>query len=332
MAVKNILLIRLKSMGDVILTLPALDVVRSNFPSARITYLTSAENSELLQGFEGLHDSLILNRNDLRSRNPMRVTREAASLLYRLRAGHFSLVIDFQGYGETAWLSRLTGAPQRWTTFHHPRRSWAYTLSQPSRLPLHAAQAHLELLRGAGLKMAGIRNHFSLPASAVTQAQGLLDALGIRSRLPLLLIQPLTSGAHKNWPLDHYLAVAKHWQKQGMQALFLGGPADRAALQPVANAGFAVAAGQSLPTTAGLLQSVSFVLGGDTGAVHLAVAMGKPVLMLMRQSDPGSPIPFQHPDWTLTAPGPDRIAEIPVAEVNLALARRLSAPTGNVSG
>jgi ADP-heptose:LPS heptosyltransferase len=86
-----------------------------------------------------------------------------------------------------------------------------------------------------------------------------------------------------------------------------------------------------LPVTAGLLQLSTLVVGGDTGALHLAVAQGKRVLMLMHDSSPGSPMPFQHPDWVVTAPRPEAIAEISVAEVNLAVARIFNPPARNVS-
>src|SRR5271155_4755794 len=109
---ENILLIRLKSIGDVVLTLPAVHVVRENFPSAKITFLTSRENLDLLRGFPEVDETIFLDREKLRGGNPLKVVREACGLLYRLRAGRFSLVLDFQGYGETAWLSRITGAPR----------------------------------------------------------------------------------------------------------------------------------------------------------------------------------------------------------------------------
>src|SRR6202041_713963 len=148
---ENILLIRLKSIGDVVLTLPAVHAVRENFPAARITFLTSRENSALLRGFRDVDETIILDREKLRSGNPLKTVGEFSHLVYQLRAGKFSLVLDFQGYGETAWLSRLTGAPRRGSSFHPSRRQWAYTLPPASGEPLHGAQAHLELLRRARL-------------------------------------------------------------------------------------------------------------------------------------------------------------------------------------
>ena len=123
----NILLIRLKSIGDILFTLPAVHAVRENFPSAKITFLVSKENASLLRGFRDVNEVIAIDRAALRSGNPLKMTSEFFSLLRRLRTGGFSLVVDFQGYGETAWLARVTGAPQRWGSVYSTGRKWAYT-------------------------------------------------------------------------------------------------------------------------------------------------------------------------------------------------------------
>ena len=110
---ENILLIRLKSIGDILFTLPAVHQVREAFPGARISYLVSWEYAPLLEGFREVDETFALNRARYRSGNPLHIVAETFSLFRRLRQGKYSLTVDFQGYGETAWLSRLSGAPQR---------------------------------------------------------------------------------------------------------------------------------------------------------------------------------------------------------------------------
>ena len=109
---ENILLIRLKSIGDVVFTLPAVGAVREHFPAARITFLTSKENAALLRGFPAVNEVIALDRAAWRSGNPLKLGVEFFRLMRRLRAGRFSLVVDFQGFGETAWMARLTGAAE----------------------------------------------------------------------------------------------------------------------------------------------------------------------------------------------------------------------------
>ncbi len=327
----KILLIRFKSIGDVVLTLPAVNAVRENFPAAKISFLTSRENAPLLAGFREVNEVITLDRAALRSGNPLKMAGEFFELLRRLRTGKFSLVVDFQSYGETAWLTRVTGAPQRWAQVHRPARGWAFTRRIEPIRSVHPAAAHLGLLQECGLRTDKVRNEFFLPETALNAARDWFSEHRLEATRPTLYLQPLTSGPHKNWPLENYLAVARHWQERGVQIILGGGPADRVALEPARREGFLVSAGLSLLLTGGLMQLSTLVLGGDTGALHLAVAQGKRVLMLLHQNSPGSPVPFQHPDWVVAAPRPEAIAEIPVSEVNSAVARAFTESTGNVS-
>lgn len=312
---QNILVIRLKSIGDVVLTLPALSVLRENFPASEITFLTSAENAPLLRGFRDADKTIALDRAALRGGNPLRMTGELVHLLRRLRAGKFSLVVDLQGNGESAWLARITGAPQRWSAIHKNKYRWAFTQTVERQRQLHAAEMHLELLRQGGLKTDAIRNEFVLPADALTAARTFFSAHKLVPEKPTLFLQPLTSSPFKNWPMENFLALARHWQARGWQVLFGGGPADLAALEPARDAGFTVAAGVPLLVTGGLMQWSRLIVGGDTGALHLAVAQGKRVVMLMNNGWPGRPHPFRHSEWSLVAPDDRNIASIQMAAV-----------------
>jgi ADP-heptose:LPS heptosyltransferase len=312
---ESILVIRLTAIGDVVLTLPAVTVLRQNFPSAKISFLTTRENSELLRGFRDLDEAIALDRANFRSRNPLRVSGEFFRLLRRLRAGKFSLAVDLQGNGESAWLVRLTGARRRWGVIHKPGRRWAITQVVQRDGQVHAAEQHLELLQRGGLITESVRNEFVLPPDALAAAREFFAAQKLRPEKPTLFLQPFTSSSYKNWPLENFLALARHWQRRGWQVLFSGGPADRAALEPARSAGFAVSAGVPLLVTGGLMQLSKLIVGGDTGALHLAVAQGKRVVMLMQHDWPGRPFPFRHAEWSLLPPVDRNIASITVEQV-----------------
>ena len=106
-----------------------------------------------------------------------------------------------------------------------------------------------------------------------------------------------------------------------MQVLFGGGPADQAALEPARQAGFPASAGAPLLVTAGLMKLSTLILGGDTGLLHLAVAMDKRVVMIMDSTGPGSAYPFQHPDWAVTPANGQSVAAITTDAVNEACGR-----------
>jgi ADP-heptose:LPS heptosyltransferase len=325
----NILLIRLKSIGDVLFALPAVHVVRGNFPGAKIMFLTAKENAPLLEGFREVDGVITLDRARFQSGNPRAIVSEAFSLLRRLRREKFSLVVDFQGYGETAWLAWLSGAPQRWGSVYNQGRRWAYTHSVTRNDRLHHVDRYLALLEQCRLRRGEIRNEFVLPDGALNEARQFFAAHNLNAAKPTLFLQPFTSSPNKNWPLDRQLAVARHWQAHGLQILFGGGPAERGALEPVRQAGFPVSAGASLLVTGGLAKLSTLVLGSDTGLLHLAVAAGKRVVMIINSTAPGSPYPFQHPDWAVTPTSGRDVSSIETGTVIEACARAFSERAGS---
>jgi ADP-heptose:LPS heptosyltransferase len=138
-------------------------------------------------------------------------------------------------------------------------------------------------------------------------------------------LQSFTSNSGKNWPLERYLELARRQRQRGAQIIFGGGPGDVDRLAPAQAAGFCVAAGSPLLISAGLMQLSSVIVGGDTGLLHLATAMGKPVVMIMPSNHPGSCHPLGHPDWAVTCGPGDKIADIPAGEVIAACERALGA-------
>jgi ADP-heptose:LPS heptosyltransferase len=311
----NILLMRLKSMGDVVFTLPAVHLLRASFPRARITFLVSAENAPLLQGFREVNETIVLNRARYRSGNPLHILTETFTLLQRVRRSGFSLVVDFQGYGETAWLARLSRAPERWASVHTTPRHWAYTRSFPCNYRIHPVEWFLSLLHQCGVRPATVRNEFVVPENAVEDARRFFASCQLALDRPTLFVQPFTSTRGKNWPVDRYCTIARHWRERGRQVVFGGGPADRAALEPARQAGFPVSAGVPLLVSAGLAKLSTLTLAGDTGLLHLATAIGKRVAAIIPSTAPGNKYPFQHPEWAITPSTGEAISTIGVETV-----------------
>ncbi len=317
----NILVIRLKSMGDVVFTLPAVNLLRESFAQAWITFLVSAENAPLLEGFEEVDETLAVDRARYRSGNPLHILMDTFTLIRRLRRGRFSMVVDFQGYGETAWLAKLSGAPQRWASVHSTPRKWAYTRTVPCDYAVHPVEALLSFLHQCGLEAGTVRNHFVLPDKCLDEARGFFAAHRLAWDRPTLFIQPFTSRQAKNWPLDRFFTIAQHWRAQGRQVLVGGGPADRAALEAFRQAGFPVSAGVPLLVSAGLVSLCRLTLAGDTGLLHLAAAMGRRVAAIIPSTAPGNKYPFQHPERAITPREGKDISTIGAATVIAACER-----------
>lgn len=312
---ENILLIRLKSIGDVLFTLPAVHAVRENFPDAKLHFLVSKEHAPLLRGFAEIDVVIPVDRKIYGSGNFPAAWASTCRLLRDLRAPKFSRTIDFQGYGETAFLSWWSGAPERWGSVYQMVRGWAYTHGVPLVGIAHPAETALALLRDCGLKIGPIRNEYILHEEALAEAWRFFAANKLDTAKPTLFLQPFTSAAQKNWPLVNFLKLAQHWRSQGVQVIFGGGPGERAALASAQAAGFPISAGVPLLVSAGLMKLSTLVVGGDTGLLHLAVAMSRRVVMLMRSNVHGQTFPFQHPDWAIVAAAGQPIASLEMSTV-----------------
>ncbi len=307
-----ILLLRLKSIGDVVLTLPAVGMVRENFPGHRILFLTALENAALVRGFSLVDDVLALDRQAFRQGRWLAGGRNILQLVTRLRREGLSHVLDFQGYGETAILTWLTGAPNRWGLLNRASRRWAFTKPVERNYGIHLADSNLALGLAAGLRPGVIRNEFRVPEADARAAREFFESVKLEPGRPTLFIQPFTSSPQKNWPLERYLQLAEGWRGRGRQVIFGGGPREGELLAGARAAGFAVSAGASLLTTAGLMQLSQVTVGGVTGLLHLGVAMGRRVVMLSGHAAQEMGFPYQHREWMI---GP---SNAPIETIELA--------------
>ena len=170
-APENILLIRLQSIGDILFTLPAVHRIRENFPRAKLHYLVSKEHAPLLAGFAEIDEIIPFDRAVYRSGKLPSALSGTLGLINRLRAGNFSVAVDFHGHGETAWMSWLSGAPERWGDLLRASRAWAYTDGLARDFTIHPAEWNLLLLQKCGLRTGEIRNEFVLPADCTRRGK-----------------------------------------------------------------------------------------------------------------------------------------------------------------
>ena len=192
MTAPSILIIRLKSIGDVVLTLPAAALVRENFPEHRILFLTATENAPLLRGFAMVDEVLLLDRQAFRQGRWLAGVRNILQLVGRCRRAGLSHVLDFQGYGETAILSWVTGAAERWGLINRASRRWAFTKPIARNYGIHLADSNLALGLEAGLRATPVRNEFRLPEAELETARSFFQREKLEPGRPTLFIQPFT--------------------------------------------------------------------------------------------------------------------------------------------
>ena len=279
-----------------------MNCIRQNFPDARISFLTHQSCAPLLKGFTAVDEIIAVDRDVYRRPNLARMASATWRLLARLRSAAFTHAIDLHGFGETALLARWTGAPARWGVVYKRSRGYAYTIKVPRRDRLHPIDANLALLKDCALDARAIENHFQVPDENVLEARKLLGTLGIATTDKYVFVQPFTSNRNKDWPLLNYLELAREWRKAGLKTLFGGGPNEGARLDMVLKDNFPSSSGASLLTSAALARESQLVIGGDTGLLHMSVAMHKRVLLILNSAHTMT-VPYGHPDWAI-APAP----------------------------
>ncbi len=152
---ENILIIRLSAIGDVINVLPALKLLRSNFPNARITWLVEDRASEILRDHPDVDEVIIYPRKKwqsgiLKVNRSFSIISESLSFYKKLRRNHYDLVIDFQGNLKSAVMNLITGSGNRLGFGKGYCKEFNYLSTQHHAYPagekMHRIEKNLSLL------------------------------------------------------------------------------------------------------------------------------------------------------------------------------------------
>ncbi len=321
----RILLVRLSSLGDIVHGLPALVALRRTWPHAHLAWLVEERFAGLLRGHDCLDELLTIRR--LSARQAFAWWREARHLGRQLREKGFDLAVDLQGRVKSAWLCALSGAPRRVgfaNEFRGPLGLRWINESVPFPVGTHAVRRSLLMAEYLGAAPEPVEFRFPVLPEARAWAEAFLSAAGVSpvspgtraeataGRRPLVTLILGASTPVKAWPPEHFTGLVGILQQTvGAEAVLVGGPgeADREAQVQAALPRPALSAvGKTdLPRLAALLDQAQVVVGADTGALHLAAAVGKPVVGLYGPTSPEltGPYGLQHRVlWDQPACGP----------------------------
>ena len=331
----RVLLVRLSAIGDVVHTLPAAAALAR--AGHEVGWLVEPAARSLVEG------SPAVARVHVAPPARRFSARAAAATRAGLRAARYEVALDLQGLWKSAAWARLSGATRVAGFGRRFRREPASALLLHERLDLPEGLAHvidknLTLLRAVGVSAVGTRA-FPLPPLEQAEARvaGALDELGPG---PFALLNPGGGWPGKLWPAASFGRLAERLAAaQGVASLVAWGPGEeRLAEQVVAASGGA--ARRCFPTTllelAALARRARVTVAADTGPLHLACAVGAPVVALFGPTDPARNGPFAPADvvvWRLPACAPCHrracpvhagvMAELPVDEVAEAVSERL---------
>ncbi len=299
---ERVLVVRLGAVGDVVRTLPALRLMRRAWPSTRFAWAVEEGAAPFLEGHPDL-DTLILIERKRISRALSGVSPRALALLRdvrrRLRAFDPGVAFDFQSSFKSGLVAWLSGASVRFG-FDAPydREGSHRFANRRVHLPeprIHRVERAASLVRAAGVPDAPLVADLALSATERAEGRARLDAL-VGERRPVILA-PFSSRrqAWKRYPLERWAAIARGLGAAGCAPVVIGGPgeADEARELCAAGGPGAVASTDlALRELAALIGAAELLIGGDTGPMHIAWAMGTRVVALYGPTDPVLNAPF----------------------------------------
>lgn len=302
--IRRLLVVRMSAMGDVIHALPAVCALRCAFPNIHIGWLIERRWRALLSSSnrdgprgprQPLADSIhAVDTKKWRKQMFSRATnQEFFAAIRELRHQHYDAAIDFQGLLRSAMFARFSLAPCRYG-FAQPREHAArffYTDSIPAT-GTHVIEQNISLASAfAAHPLSRSPSELPIHPDAEARAALRLDALAI-SRFAIL--NPGAGWNAKQWPAERYGLVARALSGMGYAALVNFGPGEQSLADAVisSSAGTAHAFPCTLSELIALTRHAALFIGGDTGPMHLAAALGIPVVAIFGPTDPARNGPF----------------------------------------
>ncbi|MEE8586223.1 MAG: glycosyltransferase family 9 protein, partial [Acidobacteriota bacterium] len=284
---------RLGALGDVIHAVPAQQQLSRRFPSAAIHWLTEPPYREILQAVPGIDRVWVADTKGWRER-PRRLV-ELIRLVRALRRERFDLAFDFQGLLKSAGLARLAGTGAIYgfqaERFKERAASWlcSHTIDGEADLGCHTVDTNLRL---ASLLTGSNGGSPLIPLSVPEQAdravcQRLAEAgLDPQSEANRpALINPGAGWATKIWPARDYARLGSEIeQRLGIPVVYTYGPGEEVLIRQVRQT-LEPASARAFPTSilelAALCRRSRLMVGGDTGPIHLAAALGVPIVAVL---------------------------------------------------
>ncbi len=340
---RKILIVRLSSLGDIIHTLPAFESLRETFPDARIDWLVERRLAFLLSAVKGVDQVIAIDTHAMRRSTVDRdAWRRFWTPVATARAHHYDIAVDFQGLLKTALLAILTGAgkrvgfskalvrerPAHW--FYHDR------LQKPASA-MHVARLNLLLAERAGAHPGELRAHLN---SSETDTRAIETRLNQEQLSEYVVINPGGGWPTKQWNSARYGSLAARIEKElHLRVVVTTGPGEEALYQQIAEncaamkpAHLQVPFLQLIP----LFKRARLVVAGDTGPLHLACAVGAPVVGILGPTAPVRNGPWSKDDETVVrrlpcsfcnkrkCPTANECMDIAVEDVFAAVQRRIA--------
>jgi 3-deoxy-D-manno-octulosonic-acid transferase/heptosyltransferase-1 len=299
-------MVKLSAIGDVIHTLPALNAIKSHFPDAHITWLVEEDAASLVEGHEALDRVLVSKRKrwmrGLRSSSFFSTISEIYRFIKALRDTHYDMILDFQALLKSGVLIAFARGRRKigfGKGLEHMEHSYIFL---NERIPavdmeIHALSRGMMFMEALGIPSDTVEYKLPVSSHDYEKVEDLMTTYGLLGAKTLIAINPVAKWETKLWANKKFSQLADMLiHRYDAKIVFTGGPDDRPTIQDIMAAmkGHAVnlAGHTTLKMLAALYEKMVFVVSTDTGPMHMAAAVGTPVVALFGPTAPWRTGPF----------------------------------------
>ncbi|MEI7905479.1 MAG: glycosyltransferase family 9 protein [Candidatus Firestonebacteria bacterium] len=281
LSVKNILIIKFKAFGDIILSQPAIRAVKESYPWARVTVLINSEAEDILSGLDIADEILLFNK---KSGYP--IVRDL-ELIESVMGKKFDMVIDLYGNTRSALLSFLSGARYRVGMKCRGRHIFYNIKAETLSEIIYNLDVNLSIVKAAG----AVTNSRSIGIFVPEEAKKYIETFWNKEGLAekkVIGINPFASCMTRDWGENNYISLARRLKEKGFEIILLWGPGQEKAVSKMLEnlSGAAMPAPKtSVKQLGALFNKLSVVVTPTTFTQHLGVAMGTPTVTICGATD-----------------------------------------------
>lgn len=299
---KNLLCIRLDTIGDVLMTTPAFRSLKESVPNRRLTLLTSSAGSAISPLIPELYRTIVYDAPWLKATAARADSRPEFEMIDYLRSFQFDGAVIFTVYSQnplpSAFLCYMANIPLRLAHCHeNPYQLLTHWVKdpEPDAGIRHEVQRQLDLV--AEIECRTENEHLSLHIKEVDResVRSCLNSLPLNVDRPWVIIHPGATAASRRYPPESFAVVADQLISLGYQVVFTGSEWEAELVNHIRSlmnsSAVSLACCLSLGELAALIAIAPILISNNTGPVHIAAAVGTPVVDLYALTNP------QHTPW-----------------------------------
>jgi heptosyltransferase-1 len=286
---QKVLIVKLSSMGDIVHSLPVAESLKSKFPDFFIGWAVEEDFKDILHAAPYIDRVYPLNTKQWRRDLRYNTLREISSAIKEIRDANFDTAIDVQGLVKSGVITYLSGAPFRIgfsKSYARERLSALFInkeMTPPAEL-IHIIDQNLYLIRDIAGEVGSAYPRLFLTEKDELWAMGELRRMGIMDGDLKVFIAPGAGWITKLWSSEKYRnLIIELYKRYQARVILSGSYADRGLIEEIKEGiSFPLSQfiGGSIGQMMALLKNVDLVIGGDTGPIHIASALGTPTLSL----------------------------------------------------